>query len=329
MESFEHIPVLLEEVLENLQIEPDGTYMDGTLGGAGHSLEIAERLSDKGKLYGFDRDSEAIVAATKRLSPYGNRIRIIRDNFKNAIKDMKAEGITGLNGALLDLGISSHQIDDKERGFSYMQDAPLDMRMDQSTGMTAADIVNTYPEDELIRIFREYGEERFAPRIARDIVRKRQEKAIATTFELNDIIYAAVPKKARIPGSHPSKRTYQALRIACNEELTGLGEALTEIIDMLKPKGRLCVISFHSLEDTIVKKTFQTLQHPCTCPPSFPVCVCGKKTKGFAVTRKPILPSSGELSRNRRAASAKLRVFEKISPEEMSGSGQHGSTKLG
>ena len=319
MDNFEHIPVLLEEVLEYLQIIPDGIYMDGTLGGAGHSGEIAKRLSPVGRLYGFDRDPEAIAAAGLRLKEYGDRVHIIRDNFKNAVKDLQAEDVTGLDGALLDLGISSHQIDDKDRGFSYMQDAPLDMRMDQSAGMTAADIVNTYPEDELLQIFRDYGEERFAQRIARDIVKKREMQPIRTTFELNDIIYAAIPGKARIPGSHPSKRIYQALRIACNEELTGLAEALRELIDFLNPQGRLCVISFHSLEDAIVKKTFRDIQHPCTCPPSFPVCVCGKQSKGYAVTSKPILPSSGELSRNKRAASAKLRVFEKFSSEKMSG----------
>ena len=319
METFEHIPVLLEEVLAYLQVKPDGIYMDGTLGGAGHAGEIAKRLTGKGLLYGFDRDPEAIEAATKRLTSYGEHVRIVQDNFKNAVRDLREQGITGLNGALLELGISSHQIDDKDRGFSYMQDAPLDMRMDQSSGMSAADIVNSYPEDELVQIIREYGEERFATRIARGIVQKRQTAPIQTTFDLNDIIYAAIPGKARVPGSHPSKRTFQALRIACNEELTGLSGALTEIIDFLQPEGRLCVISFHSLEDAIVKKCFQAIQHPCTCPPSFPVCVCGKQSKGQALTRKPILPSSGELSVNRRAASAKLRVFEKFSTEKMSG----------
>ncbi len=309
--EFKHAPVLLEEVLDGLHIREDGSYMDGTLGGAGHSSEIAKRLSTNGKLYGFDQDETAIKVSTGRLEPFGEKICIHRANYREAVGILKSEGVTGVDGILLDLGVSSYQLDTPERGFSYNHDAPLDMRMDQRNPLTAAEVVNGYSENDLFRIIRDYGEDKFAKNIAKHIVKAREEKPIETTFALNEIIKAAIPAKMRAEGGHPSKRTFQAIRIECNKELEVLSEALEEMIDFLNPGGRFAIITFQSLEDRIVKNAFRDAMNPCTCPPSFPVCVCGKKSKGSLVNRKPIISGEDELARNSRAKSAKLRVFEK------------------
>ena len=308
--DFEHIPVMLEEVLEGLKIREDGTYVDATVGGAGHSSEIAKRLTT-GRLICLDQDNEAIAAAGKRLEVYGNRCKIIKSNYENIESVLKGEGITGVSGILADLGVSSHQLDTVERGFSYSADAPLDMRMDTDTAQTAADIINGYSEKELIRVLRDYGEERFAPGIARNIVKRREEAPITTTFELNDIISASIPMKFREKGSHPSKRTFQAIRIELNRELEVLEGTLDTMIDLLEPGGRLCIITFHSLEDRIVKTVFNKAQNPCICPPNFPKCVCGRVSKGRHISRKAILPTEEEIARNKRSKSAKLRIFEK------------------
>ena len=308
--DFEHIPVMLEEVLEGLNIREDGTYVDATVGGAGHSSEIAKRLTT-GRLICLDQDNEAIAAAGKRLEVYGNRCKIIKSNYENIESVLKGEGITGVSGILADLGVSSHQLDTVERGFSYSADAPLDMRMDTDTAQTAADIINGYSEKELIRVLRDYGEERFAPGIARNIVKRREEAPITTTFELNDIISASIPMKFREKGSHPSKRTFQAIRIELNRELEVLEGTLDTMIDLLEPGGRLCIITFHSLEDRIVKTVFNKAQNPCICPPNFPKCVCGRVSKGKHISRKAILPTEEEIARNKRSKSAKLRIFEK------------------
>ncbi len=309
--EFKHTSVLLEECIENLNIKPDGIYLDGTLGGGGHSFRIAERLSDKGHLYGTDQDEDAIRAATKRLSPFGERVTIIRDNYENAVHRLKELGVKGVDGILLDLGVSSFQLDNAERGFTYKEDVPLDMRMDQRGELTARDIVNDYSETELFHIIRDFGEDKFAKNIAKHICIERQKGPIETTGQLNDIIKAAIPAKMREKGGHPSKRTYQAIRIALNRELDVLQNSLDGFIDFLNPGGRLCIITFHSLEDRITKNNFRTNENPCTCPPDFPVCVCGKTSKGRVITRKPILPSKEELEENKRSQSAKLRVFEK------------------
>ena len=308
--SFEHIPVMLDEVLEGLRIKEDGIYVDATVGGAGHSFRIADRLK-KGRLICLDQDSEAIAAATKRLSGFGDRCRIVKSNYENIESVLANEGISKVDGILADLGVSSHQLDTTERGFSYSADAPLDMRMDTDGTVTAADIINGYGEKELIRILRDYGEERFAPNIARNIVKRREEKPITTTFELNDIISASIPMKFREKGSHPSKRTFQAIRIELNRELEVLEGTLDTMIDLLAPGGRLCIITFHSLEDRIVKTVFNKAQNPCICPPNFPKCVCGRVSKGKHISRKAILPSEEEIARNKRSKSAKLRIFEK------------------
>lgn len=308
--DFEHIPVMLEEVLEGLKIREDGTYVDATVGGAGHSSEIAKRLTT-GRLICLDQDNEAVAAAGKRLEVYGNRCKIIKSNYENIESVLKGEGITGVSGILADLGVSSHQLDTVERGFSYSADAPLDMRMDTDTAQTAADIINGYSEKELIRVLRDYGEERFAPGIARNIVKRREEAPITTTFELNDIISASIPMKFREKGSHPSKRTFQAIRIELNRELEVLEGTLDTMIDLLEPGGRLCIITFHSLEDRIVKTVFNKAQNPCICPPNFPKCVCGRVSKGRHISRKAILPTEEEIARNKRSKSAKLRIFEK------------------
>ena len=308
--EFKHIPIMLDAVLEGLNIKPDGTYMDGTLGGAGHSQEIVKRLSADGRLIGIDQDSDAIAAASERLKPYGNAI-VVRSNyvnFKNVLNDL---GIEKLDGILLDLGVSSYQLDNTERGFSYREDSPLDMRMDQSTDYTAQDIINDYSEEELRRIISEYGEEKYAYRIAGNIVKRREEKRIETTFELNDIIKASIPAAARRHGGNPCKKTYQAIRIELNKELTVLQESIDEMIDALRPGGRLLIITFHSLEDRIVKNSFKAAEHPCICPPEFPVCTCGRISKGRVITRKPITPDENELEINPRSSSAKLRIFEK------------------
>lgn len=307
--EFEHYSVLLSETIEQLHIKPDGVYVDGTLGGAGHALEVVKRL-DTGRLYGFDQDDAAIAAAGKRLAAFGEKATVIRDNYCNAKAALHSLGVEGVDGIVLDLGVSSYQLDTEERGFSYRYDAPLDMRMDRRQSLTAKEIVNQFSEAELFHIIRDYGEDPFAKNIAKHIVRERADKPIETTFELNEIIKAAIPAKMRQNG-HPSKRTFQAIRIACNRELEVLSNSLEDFIGLLNPGGRLCIITFHSLEDRLVKNAFRQAEHPCTCPPEFPVCVCGKKPLGKSAVRKPILPSERELSENSRSKSAKLRVFEK------------------
>ena len=285
--------------------------MDGTLGGGGHSDHILERLTDGGRLIGIDQDTDAIAAASERLAKYGDSVTIVHDNYEHIAEVLESLSIPKADGILLDLGVSSYQLDNPERGFSYRTDAPLDMRMDQGSALSAKDIVNTYPQEELTRILREYGEERCAARIAANIVREREKKPLETTGDLSRIIRASIPGKMREKGGNPDKRTFQAIRIACNRELDVLRDSLDQMIDLLNPGGRLCVITFHSLEDRIVKNAFKRNENPCTCPPEFPVCVCGKKPKGRVVTRKAIAPSAQELEVNRRSASAKLRVFER------------------
>lgn len=310
--EFNHKSVLLQETIENLNIKPDGIYVDGTLGGAGHSYEIAKRLSDKGRLIGIDQDADAIAAATERLTEYKDRVTIIRSNYAAMKSELQKIGITQVDGILLDLGVSSFQLDTPERGFTYREeDAPLDMRMDQRQSKTARDIVNGYSEQELYRIIRDFGEDRFAKNIAKHIVKERQKKEIETTGELTEIIRASIPMKVQATGGHPAKRTFQAIRIELNRELEVLQDNLDEMIDLLADDGRFCIITFHSLEDRIVKTSFRKNENPCTCPKEFPVCVCGNVSKGKVITRKPILPSEEELEENKRAKSAKLRVFER------------------
>lgn len=309
--SFSHKSVLLEETIEGLDIKPDGIYVDGTLGGGGHSYEIAKKLSQKGHLYGIDQDEAAIEAAGERLKEYKDRVTIIRDNYEDAVSDLKQSGVTGVDGIILDLGVSSYQLDTVERGFSYKYDTALDMRMDLRQPLSAKEIVNDYSQADLARIIRDYGEDKFANNIAKHIVAARQKKPIETTYELNDIIKAAIPAKMRAEGGHPSKRTFQAIRIECNRELDVLKNSLEEMIRFLNPGGRICIITFHSLEDRIVKSMFKKQENPCTCPPGFPVCTCGKTSLGKVITRKPILPSDEELEVNSRSKSAKLRIFER------------------
>ncbi len=309
--EFSHRSVMLEETIENLRVRPGGVYCDGTLGGGGHSLEIAKRLDGRGTLIGIDRDEAAITAAGERLSDYRGVVRIVRGNYSQMPEIVHGLGIDRVDGILLDLGVSSYQLDTAERGFSYMKDAPLDMRMDRREQRTAADIVNGADERELFGIIRDYGEERFAQNIARNIVERRKQKRIETTGELVEIISASIPMKFQKNGGHPAKRTFQAIRIELNGELSALEDSLDGMIDLLADGGRLCVITFHSLEDRIVKSVFRRNENPCTCPPGFPVCVCGKVPKGRVVTRKPVLPSAEESERNSRAKSAKLRVFER------------------
>ncbi len=309
--EFHHTSVLLEPSLDHLAVRPDGIYVDGTLGGGGHSFHIAERLASGGRLIGIDRDEEAIRAASERLSPYRDRVTIVKDNYGNIRDVLNSLEIPGVDGILLDLGVSSHQLDTAERGFSYMADAPLDMRMDQEEQKTARDIVNEYSEEELYRMIRDYGEDRFARSIARRITKEREQEPIETTGQLVRLIEQAIPRKVQKTGGHPAKRTFQALRIELNRELTILDEVIDTMIDCLNPGGRLCIITFHSLEDRIVKGRFRTAEDPCICPKNFPVCVCGRKSKGRVVTRKPVLPSEQEMEENPRAKSAKLRVFEK------------------
>lgn len=311
--NFRHTSVLLEPSIEQLQIRPNGIYVDGTLGGGGHSYHIAERLTKDGRLIGIDRDEDAICAASKRLEPFTDRVTIVKNNYGNIREVLDRLEISQVDGILLDLGVSSYQLDTAERGFSYMADAPLDMRMDREESRTAWDIVNTYSEQELFRVIRDYGEDRFAKNIAKHIVKQREEKPVETTGELVKIIQGAIPMKVQKTGGHPAKRTFQAIRIELNRELTVIDEVIDTMIDVLKPGGRLCIITFHSLEDRIVKSRFRTAENPCICPREFPVCVCGRKSKGHVVTRKPILPSETEMEENPRARSAKLRVFEKES----------------
>lgn len=310
--EFKHYSVLRDETIEQLNIKPDGIYVDGTLGGAGHSYQICRRLSEKGRLIGIDQDEDAISAASKRLEEFKDRVTIVRSNYSDMKNVLKELGIEKVDGIILDLGVSSFQLDTPERGFTYRsEDAPLDMRMDNRNPLTAKDIINNYSEMELFRIIRDYGEDRFAKNIAKHIVKAREKSSINTTGELNEIIKAAIPQKVRATGGHPSKRTYQAIRIELNHELDVLQDNLDDMIELLNDEGRICIITFHSLEDRIVKSNFKKNENPCTCPSNFPVCVCGNKSKGHVVTRKPILPSQEELQENSRSKSAKLRVFEK------------------
>ena len=310
-QEFRHLSVLPEEVIEGLKIDPSGIYVDGTLGGGGHAFLAAEKLSRGGKLIGIDRDAEAIEAAAKRLEPFMDRVTIVKGNYENTKQILSDLGIDKVNGILLDLGVSSYQFDNKDRGFSYREDAPLDMRMDRSDVMTAYDVVNTYSENELCRILKDYGEEKFAKNIAARIVKNREIAPIRTTFELTETIKASIPARFRETGGHPSKKTFQAIRIEVNRELDILKNVIGDLIDLLAPGGRLCIISFHSLEDRIVKQAFKEAEDPCICPPDFPVCVCGRKSKGSVVTRKPVTAGEEELENNQRAHSAKLRIFEK------------------
>ena len=310
--TFSHTSVLLYETVDSLNIRPDGIYVDGTLGGGGHASLVLNRLGERGRLIGLDQDADAIAAAGERLKEYGDRVTVIRTNYENIKDALASQGISGADGIYLDLGVSSYQLDTADRGFTYREDdAPLDMRMDQRNTQTAKDIVNGYSEMELYRIIRDYGEDRFAKNIAKHIVKARQEKEIETAGELTEIIKAAIPAKVRATGGHPSKRTFQAIRIELNRELQVLEQSIDTMIDLLNPGGRLSIITFHSLEDRIVKNKFRENENPCICPPEFPVCMCGRKSKGRVVTRKPVLPSEEELAANKRSKSAKLRVFEK------------------
>lgn len=309
--EFKHQSVLLSECMESLNIRPDGIYVDGTLGGGGHSYEICRRLSDKGRLIGIDQDEAAIEAARARLGEFKDKVTIIRSNYCNMKAELTKLHITAVDGILLDLGVSSYQLDNAERGFTYREDAPLDMRMDQRQEMTARDIVNGYSESDLYRIIRDYGEDKFAKNIAKHIVSARSEKPLETTGELIQVIKAAIPMKVRAVGGHPAKRTFQAIRIELNRELDVLKDSLGDMIDLLDDGGRIAVITFHSLEDRIVKRTLAELARGCVCPPEFPVCVCGKKPQVRLVTRKPVTAGGAELEENPRARSAKLRVAEK------------------
>ena len=308
---FEHKSVLLMETVDSLNVKPDGIYVDGTLGGGGHAYEVSRRLGENGRLIGIDQDADAIAAATERLLPFKDKVTIVRSNYKNIREVLFNLGIEKVDGIYLDLGVSSYQLDTADRGFSYREDAPLDMRMDQRNDKTAADIVNGYSEMELYKIIRDYGEDRFAKNIAKHIVREREIHPIETTLQLAEIIRGAIPAKIRAEGGHPAKRTFQAIRIELNHELDVLNDSIDTMIDLLNPGGRLSIITFHSLEDRIVKTRFRTNENPCICPPDFPVCVCGRKSKGRVVTRKPIVPSEEELEENRRSKSSKLRVFER------------------
>lgn len=310
--TFQHYSVLLNETIEQLDIKENGIYVDGTLGGGGHANAVLQRLGDGGRLIGIDQDAAAIQAAGERLAPFGDKVTVVRSNYSAMPQVLEDLGIHGVDGIVLDLGVSSYQLDTVERGFTYREDTVLDMRMDQRQTKTARDIVNDYTETELFHMIRDYGEDKFARNIAKHIVAAREKKPIETTGELNDIIRAAIPAKVRAKGGHPSKKTYQAIRIELNHELDVLKNTLGQMIDLLNDHGRICVITFHSLEDRIVKNIFNTSEKPCTCPPSFPVCVCGKKSKGKVILRKPILPSEEELTVNSRSKSAKLRVFERI-----------------
>ena len=309
---FEHKSVLLYETVDSLNIKPDGIYVDGTLGGGGHAYEVLKRLGPKGRLIGIDQDADAIQAASGRLKEYGEKVTIVRSNYRNIKEVLSSLGIEKVDGIYLDLGVSSYQLDTAERGFTYRENAPLDMRMDQRNEKTAADIVNEYSEMELYRIIRDYGEDRFAKNIAKHIVKARQEKRIETTDELVEIIKAAIPARVRAEGGHPAKRTFQAIRIAVNDELGAVDKMVQRAVPRLNPGGRLAVISFHSLEDRIVKNGLAAFAKGCTCPPDFPVCVCGKKPQIRLITRKPVVSGPEELEENPRARSAKLRVAEKL-----------------
>ena len=309
--EFKHKSVLLEETIRNLKVKPDGIYVDGTLGGGGHAYEVCRQLSAKGSLIGIDQDEAAIEAAGERLQEFGDRVTIIRSNYCNMKKELQKIGISSVDGIVLDLGVSSYQLDNAERGFTYREDVPLDMRMDRRGSRTAKDIVNTYTENELYRVLRDYGEEKFAKKIARNICTARSEKPIETTGELIELIKQSIPMKMRAVGGHPAKKTFQAIRIELNQELEVLRNSLDDMIKLLNDGGRICIITFHSLEDRIVKTIFRRNENPCTCPPDFPVCVCGKTSMGRVITRKPILPDEEEIAVNKRSKSAKLRVFER------------------
>lgn len=309
--DFEHASVLLDETIRELKIKPDGIYVDGTLGGGGHAFHVLNRLSEKGRYIGIDQDEDAIRASTKRLAPFQDKVTIVRDNYVNMPKVLKDLGISRVDGILLDLGVSSFQLDEKDRGFTYREDVPLDMRMDQRQTFSARDIVNGYSEQDLFHIIRDYGEDKFAKNIAKHIAAEREKAPIETTGQLIEVIKHAIPMKVRAVGGHPAKRTFQAIRIECNRELEVLKTSLDQMIELLNPEGRLCIITFHSLEDRIVKRAFRKNENPCTCPPNFPICTCGNESKGKVITRKPIIPTEEELMRNKRAKSSKLRVFER------------------
>lgn len=309
MENFNHVPVLLEECIEGLQIKPDGIYVDGTLGGAGHSQQIVKRISEKGLLLGIDRDEEAICVAKERLKEFSN-VQFVHDNHDNMKAILAKLEIPAVDGILLDLGVSSYQLDEKNRGFSYLGESQLDMRMDKMAELTAKEVVNTYSEEKLANLIYEYGEERFSRRIARNICEQRRKKEIETTAELVKIIEKSVPRKKE--QGHPAKRTFQAIRIEVNNEIEPLYQTILDSIEMLKPQGRLCVITFHSLEDRAVKNAFLKAEGKCICPPGLPYCMCGAKKLGKIVTKKPILPSEEEMKQNTRSKSAKLRIFEKF-----------------
>lgn len=310
--EFKHISVLFSETIDNLNIKKDGIYVDGTLGGGGHSYGICEKLGKKGRLIGIDQDESAIKAAGERLSKFGKIVTIVRDNYSNMGKVLTDLGIDKVDGILLDIGVSSHQLDTPERGFSYMEDAPLDMRMDNRNDFTAEKLVNEYTVEEISRVIREYGEEKFAWNIAKNIVRNREIKPIKTTGDLIEIIDRSIPGKAKAGKGHPAKRTFQALRIEVNKELDVLSDSIDEMIEMLKPGGRLCIITFHSLEDRIVKNKFKENEDPCICPKNFPQCVCGRVSRGKVIGRKPVIPSDEEIMENKRSKSSKLRTFERM-----------------
>ena len=309
--AFGHVSVLLHETVDGLNVRPDGIYVDATLGGGGHAFEVCNRLNDKGRFIGIDQDADAIEAAGKRLAGFGEKVTIIRSNYRDMRPQLQKIGVGKVDGIVIDLGVSSYQLDTAKRGFSYRMDAPLDMRMDQRQKMTARDIVNSYSEAELYRVIRDYGEDKFAKNIAKHIVAEREKGPVETTGQLNEIIRRAIPMKIQKTSGHPSKRTFQAIRIELNHELDVLRDSLDDMINMLNPGGRICIITFHSLEDRIVKSSFRKNENPCICPSHFPVCVCGKTSKGRVVTRKPILPSKEEMESNSRSKSAKLRIFER------------------
>lgn len=309
--EFEHKSVLLDETINGLNIRPDGIYVDGTLGGGGHAYEVCTRLGTKGSIIGIDQDAAAIEAAGARLKDFEEKVTIVRSNYCDMKSRLHELEIDKVDGIILDLGVSSYQLDTAERGFSYREDAPLDMRMDTRQKMTARDIVNDYSEMDLYRVIRDYGEDKFAKNIAKHIVAQRGKGSIETTGRLTEIIIGAIPMKYQKKSGHPAKRTFQAIRIELNRELEVLRDTLDDMIELLNPGGRLCIITFHSLEDRIVKSAFKKNENPCTCPPDFPVCVCGNVSKGSIVTRKPILPSEEEVEANSRSKSAKLRIFER------------------
>ena len=309
---FEHKSVLLEETVNGLNIKPDGIYVDGTLGGGGHAYEVCKHLKNKGRFIGIDQDEAAIEAAGSRLIDFGERVMIVRSNYCDMKSKLQELGIDKVDGIVLDLGVSSYQLDTAERGFSYRVDAPLDMRMDRRQKMTAKDIVNEYSEMDLFRIIRDYGEDKFAKNIAKHIVLEREKGPIETTGQLIEVIKRAIPMKFQKTAGHPAKRTFQAIRIELNRELEVLRESLDDMIELLNKDGRICIITFHSLEDRIVKGIFRKNENPCTCPSHFPVCVCGNESKGRVITRKPILPGAKELEENSRSKSAKLRIFERV-----------------